>query len=1165
MANENRFNPALITLTLACLTAALAYLETRTPVATLRPAHPRIPASAQIGDQTVPARLWEDPIAAVLAATNKGRPIAELREQVRQREGVGANVSVLGVFVEGTPYAEDKEVRLRLRYAVQMALAEEGYVPADRSNLGAAQVAWPAGRDLEKRREAFPPLVDAPTNGSWQFPKAELVLPYEWFQGRAETEGEARRENVLLLWLPEESFADYPMRRLLLLAEALSSTNADVAPVAFRLVGPRSSNTLLSMVEDTAGLWPGTTSRQGTLTIGRRKAADLTARFRIASPQATAPDELLFGNDYGRDGVPRSWTKHQLERKAGLASFKNFTANDDQVAAELVGELRERGVDPASGSIAVIAEADTAYGRFLPLSFAAALGSAAGSTNAMDDLMGRLLAEGAPVRRGSSWPANLHSFSYLRGLDGTEATRGDKPAAGSKTGLREDQFKHAEGDAQIDYARRLANRMKEQARNAPPGQPAFVAIGVLGSDIYDKLILMQALRSVFPEALFFTTDLDARYLDPEVYSFTRNLIVAAPFGLAPEGMKRTARSVAPFRDGYQTGVFMATQDLLGDGKRAVPKPKVFEIGRTQAVELSGEVLAPDRWLSLKLVVAVLLLGPIALLALGAWDGLARTLARAPAQDSVVTQIRDRLAREHVAVQTVIWAVGFLAFSLFVAWLNTKSPGEMKEPYFLAEGVSVWPTQVVRGFAVLLAISMLALAWYRHRIRKFALCETYFCAGGDPEMLPLTNEAAPKADPSGREVRERRSAKLVLAWCGVILILAAFETTEFLPPLGDPWLRLSTLLALATMIFPGLRHARRIGRLRPIQRLKRSKTWETVRDTDTYRKVRGMTEFRRRWRASRWGRAWHRSRIYAWARDLEGCRKHISLMLWMRDMTRTSKRRGAEGEVDAAALFAGYVRRGWLRNRLTRAVPLAAYYLTVGFSLTAAVGFPHSPYRGAATGVLDSLMLFLSILAFCVVAFYVVDAVRLNACMIWRLGQGRTKWPQPVLERAAREEGLDPAHAAEVLDVQFTARQTNDISVLVYFPFTLLCLMLVARSQFFDYWTWTWPLICFFLLNGALVLACAVSVRRAAYDVRRDSIDRLTAWEVEHADQPHTWKIGPEEITAKNYTANLSRARKQIEAVHTGAYSPLPRDPALIAALIPTGGIGLLAVLQRLFL
>ena len=94
------------------------------------------------------------------------------------------------------------------------------------------------------------------------------------------------------------------------------------------------------------------------------------------------------------------------------------------------------------------------------------------------------------------------------------------------------------------------------------------AIGVLGSDVHDKLMILEALRQYFPHKLFFTTDLDAAYIHPAKWPQTHNLLVASAFDLKlrPE----LQGEIPPFRDSYQTAFFLATQMALKDGMRLLP-------------------------------------------------------------------------------------------------------------------------------------------------------------------------------------------------------------------------------------------------------------------------------------------------------------------------------------------------------------------------------------------------------------------------------------------------------------------------------------------------------------------------------------------------------------------------------------------------------------------
>src|SRR5262249_1016694 len=148
-------------------------------------------------------------------------------------------------------------------------------------------------------------------------------------------------------------------------------------------------------------------------------------------------------------------------------------------------------------------------------------------------------------------------FGYLRGLDGAVSNRADskesakgkkpdKPDISAIHSQSTESIERAEGNSQFDYLRRLAANMKhtdDQLRTSD--KEGFKAIGILGNGLYDKLLVLQAIRNEFPQALFFTTDVDARFLHPNEFKWTRNLIVASSFGLK---LHETLQgSVPPFR------------------------------------------------------------------------------------------------------------------------------------------------------------------------------------------------------------------------------------------------------------------------------------------------------------------------------------------------------------------------------------------------------------------------------------------------------------------------------------------------------------------------------------------------------------------------------------------------------------------------------------------
>ena len=117
------------------------------------------------------------------------------------------------------------------------------------------------------------------------------------------------------------------------------------------------------------------------------------------------------------------------------------------------------------------------------------------------------------------------------------------------------------------------------------------AVGVLGSDRYDKLLILQALRTLLPNALFFTTDLEAQMWHPSAVPYTRNLLIASSFGSRLNDDLQG--DIPPFRSSYQTAAFLATQAALesavtgGGGAACTWKepPVLFEVGLTKLFQL----------------------------------------------------------------------------------------------------------------------------------------------------------------------------------------------------------------------------------------------------------------------------------------------------------------------------------------------------------------------------------------------------------------------------------------------------------------------------------------------------------------------------------------------------------------------------------------------------
>ena len=563
-----------------------------------RPDLPQYHERKAFGDQVVEARLWQDPFAAVAAYQNAGKVPPEtatnepsahtlpaLREQISRRltNSAAANDRVLVMLqmVSGGPYLEDAETRVRARNAVVSALAQAGYVPWDEEHIDFLTTAWPKGAELTGAwTNRIAPLKDS---GSTNL---ALAVPFEWFQPNelhlASPGRVAPSNHVLVCWLPREAFDDHPLKRLSQLIASLhpetGETNGDPKQ-RFQLFDPN----LRATVQEFDEQGPRPTAGEKSLS-----PAQLLTGLQIYSSWSTEADALVAPNATGRrrENVWKAFDEHHI-------AFTNVTTTDDELVEELIRELKLRGVDLVrdKASIALISEWDSQYGRALPLTFAAKLVqlqrrdqrrlSQTNLQSVFADLHGN----------AGLWPTNVLRCNYLRGLDGKlPGEKFEKKTSEGKSRAEElEGFERPEGPSQLDHVPRLAVELVERDQDAKrEGRLRLRAIGVLGSDVYDKLLLIQALRSRFPGCLFFTVDLDARLFHPTELSWTRNLLVASSFDL--ELHESLQDPIPPFRDRHQTSLFLACLVALGQVTNDLQRihPELFEVGHHGAYVLGVE-------------------------------------------------------------------------------------------------------------------------------------------------------------------------------------------------------------------------------------------------------------------------------------------------------------------------------------------------------------------------------------------------------------------------------------------------------------------------------------------------------------------------------------------------------------------------------------------------
>jgi hypothetical protein len=574
MADDKQSGPGLGGSSILVLLAAAAsavYVGWRgVPLVSIRPTEPPFEISQTKGAQDIEARLWQDPFAAVerwiedrqdqKLDPDAGHSFEDVSKHWRPKPTL-----FIGVDLPGDPYPEAVETRRRLRYAVLSALHVAKYVPGDERHIGYLSTEGPKLGETEKPETllslrfpvARPAGSDPPAEGVFKVLKTAaspreksvvqsdppLRVPFE----RYEYEAANAEKRAVVLWLDEKALADgqKPIANLALLLCRLKLSDKG----NFAFIGPQDSNVLQLMVREV--LNSSITSRPLDKCPEQPAAKSLPDDLPLYNFAASAEDEIVLQHsNAGAIDVKA------LFRRAHIRYYRTISSDRD-LAEVLAKELVGRGIDlciarharhgdelaglrcknrPHGDHVVLLSEWDTVYGRYLPESVSAAF------------------AADQPSRGGcrlepSRW---IFEASYARGLDGRLPSRGpakrevsadrdgvqtngeEQTRVGGQTRDEESsatpetasRFEGAEGQSQFDYLRRLTDALREcDDELRREGKGRIAAIGILGSDVYDKLLLLQALGPEFPEAIFFTTDLDALLLPQKKLRYTPQ-----PFG-----------------------------------------------------------------------------------------------------------------------------------------------------------------------------------------------------------------------------------------------------------------------------------------------------------------------------------------------------------------------------------------------------------------------------------------------------------------------------------------------------------------------------------------------------------------------------------------------------------------------------------------------------------
>lgn len=1099
----------------------------------------------------VEARLWEDPLAALdrhrrkldscgkqeksgkggdvtddLSDPPAADHVADVTCQTGQpidagsfkkSLGQGKDTTLVAAMLPGAALVGSDELRRRFRYATLGGLNVAGFVPNDSERMGFLRV---------QRCESL--------KGCTQDKKStHMDLVYETLAG---PEG----QKAVVLWIDDTAVGHRWLSAVTMMFADLTRPTEDPdgqkdnwAEPRLRIIGPTGSDLLLRALRTDLPALKAEAGREKGGAFEMNFAA--LRKLRLISPLSTTPDEQLRseaqflstcgdGNCVDREFKYRinavALTEASRFEEKSPPFFVRTINTDDRLVERLVAELKGRGLCHDSAEekrVILLSEWDSVYARTFRQPLEAAL----------------------TCKRGPR--IDLQSYSYLRGLDG--ATLAQQARSGDdRKGDAKPPVEWPEGRSQADYVRRLVEHIVRDNAKKP-----VHAVGMIGSDVHDKLVLVQALRDAFPDRILFTTDMDARLLHPSVTRHTRNVIVASGLPLeVPDGVPAAASGnrIGPFRDSYQTATFIAARLAVeatgrsscgGDNELeckiagVLATPSLIEIGRYGLVDLPSTGIGSSEsnkrdWAAA--VAVTIFLALIGLLLVG-YPGPAMKRA------------------------WLWWSGADLPFPLAYRLVAGLEAGAMAFAIAVVAELAM-PVNSGAWMPLLMAVAATTLFWVAIHLR------------------PRAAQAGTGISWAGHCAQVYVIAVVAIVPLGVGYLAASYPE----PTMQEPFAILSgtsawpsqLLRALVIVLFAWFLDEIWCGSTRALKEFDLKYQLSPTATADTSAPA-----------------GW-RSRLRQAVEAV--CQAVKVWWSWKPDVLLRDDRADRVDRVDGARLWQQY---RLLMDGRARALRVVIWTVVTAIVIYAAAevvnrfaddGFPEVPARGLMDRNLFHFTVIASAGAVIILLVTVADLTILTTHFVATLKRGRTVYrPRtialfaaelgPQLEAAARlpvaalprqrSDGDTPKPDRNSLlddwiDARLLAEHTEVVGRFIIFPFILVGLLVVARSPLFDNW----------YLGGSVLAGLVVyalwSITMATvlnYDAERARKKALRGMEADLR-----W-LGGAKAPFDQLCKPFEDLIVDVRNLRQGAFAPFFEKPIVQAILVPLGGAGGVQLIQLL--
>ena len=870
-------------------------------------------------------------------------------------------------------------------------------------------------------------------------------------------------------------------------------------------------------------------------------SSDAVAVFHMGGSDAlkSTADRLIAEKDGGESilkGIKKVY--FPVATATGIEATKSFsqkverTTTDEELVASLCGELHTRLPDLNRSNVILVTEADSIFSRKLA------------------ELTAKQL---APGKRSDLEPKILE-FPFLRGLDGISSdsvppTRPDSKTAGGSPAqsvaemlARRGELESPQGRSQYDYLERMH---KALAQGEAGG--AARAVGIFCTDPYDKLMILDALRPHYPQAVFFTTELDANFLTTQSQPTAHNLIVAARQDLDVTKVDKGHRYILPsLRSTNQKEIFLKFNealDLLGtdspESKNPVSDSNIYEIANGTYLKLKRSDPAPacitaftswlasggGRWV-LTIVIFLTYLAAAAIWQI--YPGSGRKSLYAPGGIILSLSFLTMLclaaldARSYGEIPTGAAALFFLALGtiifgqLILLAVEAAKRGPNRTQKSLEIRPWLWVLAATSSFVIAILLFYLTHGGLSSMREGFRLA-----MGGTSVALSVL-------------IRCLAAAAAFWAICDILrrfsisrrILAAAFRSELDGTPVATP--EFGPLRNLIDRFFTRIR----------IKKTQRNQTPVTTQppadgiEVETH--VPNADDVPN---ASSIGRQSFRQCIAITAGGMLASLKRVF------GTTRPAYSAAADNSSKKSLLFAEivgkYTRSG---NALADTLVIAALYMLAITILDGILfGGPDprlAPTRGPYAFLMEKLSVIIS--EFWLVPLIALCTVLHRRCSVLLVG--------PFLDQF---RGQKPGRfdSDTLVALRALGSHIEMMSSIIIYPFSLIGLLVVSRLAIFDDWSWSPHLALSFLLGIVAVYWLTIALNMRALRLRAAVLDDLDD------------EICREEEDKRDRYDYLCDLRGEVNMLESGPFAPWYRQTVFAIWPIFLGAFGLIASIQ----